>query len=131
VRNVSERNNNGNAIVFEAAITPSWESATRPRIAPNPQNNTTASATNGTSNASAGVTGRVAPVSPTTNPRMRRLATLMTPRLTNVWAASHSPRVSGVVASFSNRLSSRWRAISEPIRDNGVKRTTVARYPGT
>ena len=44
VTNVSERNKSGIATPLEAAMTPSWESATRPSRAPNPQNSATASA---------------------------------------------------------------------------------------
>ena len=55
--------------------------------------------------------------------RFEKLATT----LTSVCASSHSPRESGVVASFSKRLPSRWRATSLPTRDSGVNSTTTAR----
>jgi len=114
-------------MVLLAAMTPSWESASRPKTAPNPQNRITASTINGTSSADEPVIGIEASVKSTTSPRMSRLASPMMTVLTAVWATSHSVRLSGVVANFSKRLSSRCRAISLPTRDSGVNSTTVAR----
>jgi hypothetical protein len=129
VTNVFERNRSGSAMVLLAAMTPSWESARLPRSAPNPQNSATATATKtATSARFVGPSARLAvPVASAISPRMSRPAAPMMTTLTRVWASSHSARVRGVVASFSKRLPSRWRATSEPTRERGVNSTTVAR----
>jgi hypothetical protein len=125
--NVSERNRSGRAIALLAATTPSCESATRPRIAPTPQNSATARTTNTTTASVATRRGTCAPVTSTTKAKMSRLAAPITRTFTSTWASSHSARESGVVASFSKRLPSRWREIVLPTRERGVNRTTTAR----
>jgi len=115
-----------------AAMTPSCESARPPSTAPSPQNSATANATKtATRPRFVGPSARVAvPVTSAISPRMSRPAIPMMATLTSVWANSHSARDSGVVANFSKRLPSRWRATSEPTRESGVNSTTTARYPG-
>ena len=127
VTNVSERNSRGSATELLAAMTPSCESASRPRTAPSPQNSATPSATKGIRSSRWAPTAICVSTSATTSPKISSEAAPITNTFTSVCASSHSQRRSGVVASFSKRLPSRWRANSLPTRDSGVNSTTTAR----